>query len=320
MTTKNDKYAEAAESEIEQTDGQNSANYEGEPDPSTPSARSEPEDVEEKGRQTLDELVAALGQSDESEEVGSKVQLADQIPTDPEDDIDQAEGEVSPRMVSIVESLLFVADRPLGVREIRKVLKEPSKNQVQLAIRSLIATTQERGVRLAKVAGGFCFRTHPENAQWVQKMLAAKPVRLSRAQLESLAIVAYRQPITKPEVDDVRGVDSGAVLKLLLERDLIQIVGRKEEPGRPQLYGTTVYFLEFFNLNSLRDLPDLQEFKQLDDGHLDTVRKQFGEQTTNNEQETMGQETIDLSVSESEEQSETKAEPESETEVEIESS
>ena len=106
-------------------------------------------------------------------------------------------------------------------------------------------------------------RTAPHSAPYVQKLLQAKPVRLSRAQLETLAIVAYRQPITRPEIDDIRGVDSGGTLKMLLERGLLRILGKKEEPGRPMLYGTTREFLEFFNLRDLRDLPTLREFYEL---------------------------------------------------------
>jgi segregation and condensation protein B len=204
------------------------------------------------------------------------VKLSDEIPIDPEDDLRGVEGEASPRLVSIVESLLFAAAKPLKVEHLRKILAETSKHQIQLALVHLMAVTQHRGVVLAQVAGGFQFRTHPDNAAWVQKMLQAKPARLSRTQIETLAIVAYRQPITRPEIDDVRGVDSGAVLKTLLERDLIQIVGKKEEPGRPLLYGTTVRFLEFFNLRGLRDLPTLRDFRDLSEESKATLRARLG--------------------------------------------
>ncbi|HEX9103764.1 MAG TPA: SMC-Scp complex subunit ScpB, partial [Polyangia bacterium] len=121
--------------------------------------------------------------------------------------------------------------------------------------------------QLHQVAGGYQFRTNPENAQWVQKLLASKPVRLTRAQIETLAICAYRQPVTRPEIDEIRGVDSGGTLKTLLDRSLIRIVGKKEEPGRPILYGTTKEFLEFFNLRDLKDLPTLREFHELSEEH-----------------------------------------------------
>ena len=102
-------------------------------------------------------------------------------------------------------------------------------------------------------------------------------MRLTRAQVETLAIVAYRQPVTRPEVDDIRGVDSGATLKLLLERDLLRILGKKDEPGRPILYGTTTQFLEFFGLKSLKDLPTLREFTELSDESLRVAEAELSE-------------------------------------------
>src|SRR5439155_18678611 len=115
-----------------------------------------------------------------------------------------------------------------------------------------------RGIQLHSVAGGYQFRTHPDNASWVQKLHASKPVRLTRTHLETLAIVSYRQPITRPEIDQIRGVDSGGTLKTLMDRSLIRILGKKEEPGRPMLYGTTKDCREFFNLTDLKDLPTLR--------------------------------------------------------------
>lgn len=244
-----------------------------------------------------DPLTAMLAEFDAPRPVApAGVKLSDELPIDPEDDLRQIEGEASPRLVSIIESLLFAAAKPLRVQDLRKLLAETSKHQIQLALKHLIAATAQRGVVLAQVAGGFQYRTHPDNAVWVQKMLQARPARLSRTQIETLAIVAYRQPITRPEIDDVRGVDSGAVLKTLLERDLIQIVGRKEEPGRPLLYGTTVRFLEFFNLRSLRDLPTLRDFRDLSDESKATLRARLGQ----TEAEALGQEVLGLPDAEGE--------------------
>jgi segregation and condensation protein B len=114
-------------------------------------------------------------------------------------------------------------------------------------------------------------------APFVRDMSSEKPVRLTRAQVETLAIAAYRQPITRPEVDDIRGVDSGATLKLLLERDLVRILGKKDEPGRPILYGTTNQFLEFFGLKSLKDLPTLKEFTELSDESRRVAEAELGD-------------------------------------------
>ena len=133
-------------------------------------------------------------------------------------------------------------------------------------------------MRLDEVANGFMFRTSPVFAPFVREQVAKKPVRMSRAQLETLAIVAYRQPITRPEIDDVRGVDSGAVLKSLLDRDLVRIIGKKDEPGRPMLYGTTPAFLEFFGLKALGDLPTLREFTELTDESKRTYERELGEE------------------------------------------
>jgi segregation and condensation protein B len=191
------------------------------------------------------------------------------------------------RLVSVLESLLFAADKPLSVERIHELLEEtasaPHKpsgpplykpQQLEGALLSLSELLERngRGIGLHEVAGGWQLRTAPQNAPWVQRLLKQKPVRLSRAQLEALAIVAYRQPITRPEIDDIRGVDSGASLRMLLDRGLIRILGKKEEPGRPLLYGTTKEFLEFFNLKDLKDLPTLREYYDLTDESRDKVR------------------------------------------------
>lgn len=173
-----------------------------------------------------------------------------------------------------VESLLFAADRPLSAAQIRELLGDDvERKAVKEALDELVVDYKQRGMVLHFFGGAFQFRTHPTSASYVQKLVAGKPVRLSRAQLDTLAIVAYRQPITRPEIDDIRGVDSGATLKLLLERSLLRVLGKKEEPGRPLLYGTTKDFLEFFNLQDLRDLPTLREFHELNDDSLAEVEK-----------------------------------------------
>jgi segregation and condensation protein B len=173
----------------------------------------------------------------------------------------------SPRLQSIVESLLFAADKPLTLKQLGDLLGETELARVRAAVAAVELGCESRGFQLHQVAGGYQFRTNPENAQWVQKLLAQKPVKLSRAQIETLAICAYRQPVTRPEIDEIRGVDSGGTLKTLLDRALIRIVGKKEEPGRPILYGTTREFLEFFNLRDLKDLPTLREFHELSEEH-----------------------------------------------------
>ncbi len=173
----------------------------------------------------------------------------------------------SPRMQSIVESLLFAADKSLTLKQLADLLGETEIARVRSAVAAIEVTFASRGFQLHQVAGGYQFRTNPDNAQWVQKLLAQKPVKLSRAQIETLAIAAYRQPVTRPEIDEIRGVDSGGTLKTLLDRSLVRILGKKEEVGRPLLYGTTKEFLEFFNLGDLKQLPTLREFHELSEEH-----------------------------------------------------
>jgi len=179
------------------------------------------------------------------------------------------------RVRSILESLLFVADRPLTVNDIRACTGlRPAR--IQAGMESLAALRREGdgGTVLYEVAGGWQLRTDPSNADYVRRFLRIKPQRLTRAAVETLAIIAYRQPVTRPEIEDIRGVDCGAVVSALLDRKLIKILGRKEEVGRPILYGTTREFLEFFALKDLASLPTLREFQELTDEHRELVEKE----------------------------------------------
>ena len=176
----------------------------------------------------------------------------------------------------LLEALVFASDSPIKAPELAKLASAPLK-QVKELLGELKIDFANRGVHLDEVAGGWVFRTSPQYAPFVRDLTKQKPVRLTRAQVETLAIVGYRQPITRPEVDDVRGVDSGPVLKLLLERDLIRILGTRDEPGRPLIYGTTTHFLEFFGLKSLKDLPTLREFTELSDESRSTFEDELGE-------------------------------------------
>jgi segregation and condensation protein B len=185
------------------------------------------------------------------------------VEAQPEDDVEDLTPSATGRLDSIVESLVFAADRPITVKELKRLCKERDESLIEQALASLAASYAERGIVLLQVGGAWQFRTNPQNAPWVTQLVAGRPVRLTRAQLETLAIVAYRQPITKPEVEEIRGVDTSSSIHVLLERNLIRIIGKKEEPGRPMLYGTTREFLEFFQLNDLRDLPSLREFAEL---------------------------------------------------------
>lgn len=168
-------------------------------------------------------------------------------------------------MKSILESLLFVADGPLSLQRIAEVLEGVEKGEIRSALDELQAELEatRRGVRLVEVAGGFQMRTAKVNADWLKKFLGGRPARMSRPTLETLAIIAYRQPITKAEIEAIRGVDVDGVINTLLDRDLIRAVARKDVPGRPFLYGTTPVFLQLFNLKDLTHLPTLKEMEEI---------------------------------------------------------
>ncbi len=150
---------------------------------------------------------------------------------------------------------------PVPLARLVEALDGPERREVTAALRSLSESYERegRGLRLVYVAGGYQLRSAPEHGHWVRRLLGGRPPRLSRPMLETVAIVAYRQPCTRPEIEAIRGVDADAVLSTLLERRLIRIVGRKDAPGRPLLYATTKDFLEVFGLPDLQALPPLAE-------------------------------------------------------------
>jgi segregation and condensation protein B len=166
---------------------------------------------------------------------------------------------------SVLESLLFVADAPLTLQRVCEVLQGVDRKEIVLLLHEFRSELEAggRGVRLVEVANGFQLRTAKENADWVKKLLGGRPPRMSRATLETLAIIAYKQPITRAEVEAIRGVDVDGVLSTLIERRLIRTVARKDVAGRPFLYGTTAEFLELFNLKDLSHLPTLKEMEEI---------------------------------------------------------
>src|SRR6476469_8001283 len=166
---------------------------------------------------------------------------------------------------SILESLLFVADGPVPVQRFCEIVDGASKDEVSAALAELQSDLDgsSRGVHLVEVAGGFQMRTVRANADWVKKFLGGRPARMSRATLEFFGNIAYRQPITKAEIEAIRGVDVDGVVNTLLERSLIRAVGRKDVPGRPFLYATTPEFLQLFNLKDLSGLPPLKEMEEI---------------------------------------------------------
>ena len=163
----------------------------------------------------------------------------------------------------IIEALLFAADKPLTAREINGWLSEEIQPNIGQALKELQAEydAMARSFVLKEVAGGYQFRTSSGYSPYVLRMLKTSPTRLSRPALETLAIIAYKQPILRQEIERLRGVDVGGILRTLLEKGLIRIMGRKSLPGRPLIYGTTKRFLEVFDLKDIKSLPKLKEIK-----------------------------------------------------------
>lgn len=168
----------------------------------------------------------------------------------------------------IIESLLFSSNEPLTPQQIRELLPEKDLKEIKTALTELKADYEQmrRSFTLREVAKGYQFCTLPRFRPYVASMLSTTQSRLSKAALETLAIVAYKQPIMRQEIERLRGVDVGGILRMLLKKGLIRIVGRKRLPGRPIIYGTTRKFLELFDLKDLSSLPTLKEIEELDSG------------------------------------------------------
>ena len=169
------------------------------------------------------------------------------------------------QLKSILESLLFASEGPVTIHRLGEVLEGVERSEISSVLQELQAEydASGRGFRLAEVAGGYQMQTARENADWVKKLYRDRPQRMSRATLETLAIVAYKQPTTRAEIEAIRGVDVDGVVATLLDRRLIRIVARKDVPGRPFLYGTTPEFLQLFNLKDLSHLPTLKEMEEM---------------------------------------------------------
>ncbi|MBX2800916.1 MAG: SMC-Scp complex subunit ScpB [Myxococcales bacterium] len=161
-------------------------------------------------------------------------------------------------LVAALHACLFAAGEPITVKALCEAVQQEAPD-VRAALRELQERTRRSGVVLEQIAGGWQLRTDTRFQIPVQRLLGARPMRLSRAALEVLAVVAYRQPVTRMEIEGMRGVDSGGVLKTLLDRRLVRSAGRSDDPGRPLLYRTTATFLQLFSLPDLRGLPTMEE-------------------------------------------------------------
>jgi segregation and condensation protein B len=175
-----------------------------------------------------------------------------------------------------LEALILVSDKPIPAVRLARLTRQDI-GFVRQKLGELQSTYASRGIVLDEIAGGYQFRTSARYAPFVRNLVQQKPVKLTKAQLEVLAIIAYRQPVTRPEIEDVRGVDSGSALKVLMERSVVKIIGKRDDAGRPMLYGTSTEFLELFGLKSLKDLPTLKEFAELTPESRDIYERRIGE-------------------------------------------
>ncbi len=180
------------------------------------------------------------------------------------------------KLKRILEAAIFAAGRPLTIVQMSKLFEKlpdqqqetppsPTTAQIKQALAALMEDYSDRGVSLEEVASGWRFQSRQEFAPWIQKLWEERPARYSRASLETLSLIAYRQPVTRAEIEEIRGVSvSSSIMKSLLEREWVRVVGHRDVPGRPALYATTKIFLDYFNLKSLDELPTLAEIKDLE--------------------------------------------------------
>ena len=174
------------------------------------------------------------------------------------------------KIKNIIEAALMVSTQPLSIQRLMNLFDEdktlhPDRDSIKTAINDLQKDFEGHGVSLVEVASGFRFQANSEYAEWVNHLFDERPPRYSRALLETLSIIAYRQPITRGEIEDIRGVSvSGTITKTLQEREWIKVVGHRDVPGRPELLATTKSFLDYFNLKKLSDLPELEDIKDFD--------------------------------------------------------
>lgn len=192
----------------------------------------------------------------------------------------------SDRLKPILEALFAASDKPLSVNNIFDLfagdLDQPGKDDIRQAIHELGEQYGSSGVELKQVASGFRLQVKPAYELWVSRLWEQKPPRYSRALMETLALIAYRQPITRGEIEDIRGVSvSSNIIRTLQEREWVKPLGHKDVPGKPALYGTTSGFLDYFNLKSLNELPTLAEIRDLDQYHPELAFTEKNETSAN---------------------------------------
>ena len=184
--------------------------------------------------------------------------------------------EINVNIQRIVEAILFVAKRPMTAKQVLQTfpeLEQPALQEIESAIAAIIEDYKTRPIELKQVASGYRFQIKQDLSYWVSRLFEEKPPKYSRALLETLSIIAYRQPVTRADIEDIRGVSvSSGIIQTLLEREWVRVVAHKEAPGRPGLYGTTKQFLDYFNITALNQLPTLEEIKNLE-GSIDNTKQ-----------------------------------------------
>ncbi len=205
----------------------------------------------------------------ESSEEEPRQKSIEEQPLQPTEEPHELKTTETRQLKSAIESLLFIAGNPVSLDRLKDIFEEATKEQIEAQIDALKQEYETRGsgIMLAEVAGGYQLVTRPENAAWIRKFRSVKvSSKLSKPALETLAIVAYKQPITRSEVEAIRGVNIGGIMRNLMERRLVKIVGKKDVPGKPMMYGTSLEFLQYFGLKDLSSLPTLKEFQELEAG------------------------------------------------------
>ena len=203
------------------------------------------------------------------------------------------------KLKNTLEALLLSADKPMDVNALDLLFEidedRPSKDEIRQALQSLQEDYQGRGIELKEISSGYRIQVVQDYAPWVSRLWEEKPPRYSRALLETLVLIAYRQPITRGEIEEIRGVSvSSQIMKTLMEREWIRVLGHKDVPGKPSMYGTTRDFLDYFNLKSLDEMPALSEIKDLDKIHPELALDDSEGETAEDEAE--------VAVSEADEQ------------------
>lgn len=235
-----------------------------------------PEDGAQESPAAVSDLSDASNQPPAAADIAPAETMPQATPSD-SSSAQAADPTKTKKLKSVIESLLFSAGDPVPLGSLIEIAREIQPDLSSYGLKEVIESLrlelrdQGRGIRVVEVGGGFQLRTPSETAPYVRMLVSRRPPRMTRPTLETLAIVAYRQPVTRGDIEDIRGVDSGAVLRHLLERRLVKIIGRKEEAGKPLLYATTREFLSLFSLKDLKSLPTLKDFVELSDEHRATL-------------------------------------------------